>query len=204
MIGGLKVERVTDAESATFEASMEIYSTSFPANETRPVEKTREMVAAGDGYRLFVATESGTVVGMSLVYVFEKFALLDYMAVAPDRQRRGIGTILFRGTIDALQDGTGVETLLLEAQKEADGEAERRERIEFYKRLKAKIILENYLLPSYVPGGEAEETYLMVRQVFGKLGVFGKADIREFVSTIHGRVYGYESDDLLERVMNGL
>lgn len=204
MGNNLKVERVADVESGAFVKAMDIYSRSFPANETRPVEKTKEMVAAGAGYELFVAQERGKVVGMSLVYVFEKFALLDYMAVAPDMQRRGIGSVLFRGTFGEVWLHTNVETLLLEVQKEADGEPERTKRIEFYRRLGTKIILDNYLLPSYILGGEAEETYLMAYTMFGKLTEFGRDDIREFVSTIHRRVYGYESDDLLERVLGGL
>ena len=44
----------------------------------------------------------------------------------------------------------------------------------------------------------------MAYTMFGKLTEFGRDDIREFVSTIHRRVYGYESDDLLERVLGGL
>ena len=153
MGNNLKVERVADVESGAFVKAMDIYSRSFPANETRPVEKTKEMVAAGAGYELFVAQERGKVVGMSLVYVFEKFALLDYMAVAPDMQRRGIGSVLFRGTFGEVWLHTNVETLLLEVQKEADGEPERTKRIEFYRRLGTKIILDNYLLPSYILGG---------------------------------------------------
>ena len=204
MGNNLKVERVADVESDAFVKAMDIYSVSFPANETRPVEKTKEMVAGGCGYELFVATEDGTVAGMSLAYVFGRFALLDYMAVAPDRQRRGIGSGLFRGTVAALRKDTSVETLLLEVQKEADGEPELTERVEFYKRLGVKTILDNYLLPSYIPGGEAEETYLMACPVSMDLAEFGKNDLREFVSTIHRRVYGYEPDDLLERVLDGI
>ena len=200
----VKVNRVTDVESDAFAEAMDICSKSFPENETRPAGKTKELVAAGDSYELFVAEEHGQVVGMSLAYVFEKFALLDYMAVALDRQRMGIGSALFHGIIDALQDGTSVETLLLEVQKEVDGEEERIERIKFYERLGTKIILDNYLLPSYVPGGEAEETYLMAYPMSGNLEEFGKPDMREFVSTIHRRVYGYESNDLLERVLDGI
>ena len=200
----LKVERVTDVESDAFAQAVDIYSVSFPANETRPVEKTKEMVAAGDGYEFFVAEKRGEVVGMSLVYVFDKFALLDYMVVAPDMQRRGIGSVLFKETFGKVWLYTNVEMLLLEVQKEADGEPERTKRIEFYKRLKAKIILDNYLLPSYIPGGEAEETYLMAYTMFGKFTEFGRDDVRGLVSTIHRRVYGYEPDDLLERILDGL
>ena len=200
----VKVKRVTDVESDEFAKAMDIYSMSFPANETRPVGRTKEMVDAGDSYRLFVAEESGKVVGMSLVYVFEKFALLDYMAVAPDMQRRGTGSTLFQEMVGDIWLRTCVETLLLEVQKEAGGEPERAERIEFYKRLRAKIILDNYLLPSYFPGGEAEETYLMAYPMFGKLAEFGRDDIKEFVSTIHRRVYGYKSGDLLVRILDGL
>ena len=200
----LKVERVTDVESDAFAGAMDIYSKSFPANETRPVEKTKEMIAAGDSYGLFVAEERRKVVGMSLVYVFGKFALLDYMAVAPDMKRRGIGSALFRCTVESLRDGDRTKTLLLEVQKEADGEYERTERIEFYRGLGVKIILDNYLLPSYIPGCEAEETYMMVYPISGDFEKFDRDDVKEFVSMIHLHVYGYESDDLLERVLDGL
>ena len=204
MGNNLKIERVTDVESDAFAQAMDIYSVSFPANETRPVEQTKEMVAAGDGYELFVAQERGKVVGMSLVYVFEKFALLDYMAVAPDMQRRGIGSVLFRGTFGEVWLHTSVKMMLLEVQKEADCEPERAKRIAFYKKLRAKIILDNYLLPSYIPGGEAEETYLMAYTMFEKFTDLGRDGIGGLVSTIHRRVYGYEPDDLLERVLDGI
>ena len=199
-----KVKHVTNVNSDDFVGAMEIYSKSFPANETRPVENTKDMVAVGNHYHLFITKEKKTVTSMALVYVFGRFALLDYMAVNPSMQRRGIGSKLFRGLVNELKDAGIVETLLLEVQKEARGESKRVERIDFYRRLGVKTVLDNYLLPSYVPGEKAEETYLMSCPVSSDLGEFSKSEVRGFVSTIHQRVYEYKQNDLLELVMRPL
>jgi hypothetical protein len=72
-------------------------------------------------YHLYAALEDRSMIGISLLYVFEnlKMALLDYMGIIPNFQRCGIGRKLFEFTNNefnrCIPDNIGI---LLEVPKE--------------------------------------------------------------------------------------
>src|ERR671925_885878 len=91
------LKEIEDFHSQEFKESLDIYKSSFPLNETRPVEKVVKMLKEDKDYHLLVSVNNNAVVGISLLYAFRslQIGLLDYMAVHPNYQRRGIGKKLF-------------------------------------------------------------------------------------------------------------
>jgi hypothetical protein len=94
------IKEIDDFDSFEFERSIEIYKSSFPSNETRPVEKVVVMLKNDNDYHLFISVNNNSVVGKSLMYIFKslRIGLLDYMSVIPSYRRRGIGEELFNFT----------------------------------------------------------------------------------------------------------
>lgn len=191
---GVKINRVRDTDGHEFRQAADIYMVSFPANETRPVEKTREMLLESDAYRLYVAQADGVVAAFALVYAWEEFTLLDYMAVSAKFQNRGIGSEMFLELAGRLE----CDTMLLEVQRPDGIDHKKADRLRFYGRLGSRIIADGYMLPSY-DGSEPEEMYLMA--VAPARRRFRRDDVRAFVRKIYRDVYGHHDTGLLERTM---
>jgi len=84
-----------------------IYAGAFPDEDLLPLVK--ELLRNRSGVLSLVATVGSAVVG-HVIFTFcrvagqrDKVALLGPLAVAPDRQRRGIGTALIRDGLDRLE-----------------------------------------------------------------------------------------------------
>lgn len=192
----VKVRQVDDLSSPEFQQAAEIYLTSFPSNETRPVEKTRALLESGR-YRLYVAQTDDGVMAFALVYMWEEFALLDYMAVSDRFQNMGIGSALFRDLAGFPDCGM----ILLEVQKPDGADPKKADRLRFYERLGARVIADGYMLPPY-DGSEPEEMYLMA--VAPVHQPFRRDDVRTFVRRIYRDVYAYEGTDLVEKTMRSV
>src|SRR4249919_1736558 len=96
------IKEVDDFDSFEFEQSIDIYKSSFPSNETRPVERVVVMLKNDKNYHLFISVNNNSVVGISLMYIFKplRIGLLDYIAIIPNYQRSGIGKELFQFTLE--------------------------------------------------------------------------------------------------------
>ena len=206
--------KITDFNSPQFTESICLYEHSFPPFETRSTEKVKDMLRCDDNYNLFASLNiDNKVVGISLMYTFKDlgFGLLDYMAVTPDCQNKGIGTEIFKFTLDEfmsyIPNGIG---LLLEIQKEnipdlQETEIKKRvKRINFYKRLGVKNLEGvDYLLPPLQPNAQTEEMYLMIRPLMKTL-YLSKESIIGFINTIYSRIYECKDSNLLDRVVHRL
>ncbi|MFZ0896982.1 MAG: GNAT family N-acetyltransferase [Candidatus Nitrosopolaris sp.] len=175
------IKEIDDFDSFEFEQSIDIYKSSFPSNETRPVQRVVVMLKNDKNYHLFISVNNNSVVGIALMYIFKplRIGLLDYISVIPNYRRRGIGEELFKFTLEKfgslVSNGIG---LLIEIQRENVLDPEesvvRKNRISFYTLLGAKVLKGvNYLLPPMRNGGEAEEMYLMIRPL-GEVHLFQK------------------------------
>jgi len=199
----MKSKEVEDFDSLEFKQSLEIYKSSFPSNETRSIEKVVAMLKDDRDYHLFIAKNNSFVVGISLLYVFRSLniVLLDYMAVSPNYQRRGIGKDLFTYTLQWCSSQiVNIIGLLMEIQKENVPDLHesliRKNRISFYARLGAKVLDGvNYLLPSQ-DNGEPEEMYLMIAPLT-ELHSLPKCSVIQYVSMIYSTIYQYKDNDLL-------
>ncbi|HYY67739.1 MAG TPA: GNAT family N-acetyltransferase [Nitrososphaeraceae archaeon] len=204
------LKEIEDFHSQEFKESLDIYKSSFPLNETRPVEKVVKMLKEDKDYHLLVSVNNNAVVGISLLYAFRslQIGLLDYMAVHPNYQRRGIGKKLFEFTLQRLYSQIPfVIGLIMEIQKENVPEPHdhliRKDRIRFYSELGAKLLDGvNYLLPSQ-NHGKPEEMYLMIVPLT-EMHSLPKCSVIRYVSAIYSTIYQYENKDLLNAVFRDL
>jgi len=204
------IKEVQDFDSLEFKQSLDIYESSFPPNETRATENVIKMLKEDMDYHLFVALDNKVVVGISLLYVFRSLniAFLDYMAVAPNHQRRGIGKNLFRFMAQwCSTQPYSVIGLLMEIQKEdvADKheKVKRMDRIRFYVGLGAKVLDGvKYMLPSQ-DNSKMEETYLMIAPLT-ELHSLTKSSVIKYVSAMYSTIYQYENNELLSTTFKGL
>jgi hypothetical protein len=68
-------QEVKDFDSLEFKQSLEIYKSSFPPNERRPIEKIVEMLKNDENYHLFTLLYNNSVVGISTIYVFKSLGV---------------------------------------------------------------------------------------------------------------------------------
>lgn len=194
----MEIIQVTDFDSQDFAEASEIYLESFPANETRPLEKTKSLLNQGN-YKLYVVKED-RVIGIALVYFFNNFGSLDYMAIMPQYQRKGIGTNLYSHICD-ISKSLDHDWLFLEVQREKQGEPNRKDRIRLYQSLGAKLVIDNYLMPSYQ--SEAEQMNLMVMPQKNQDSI-SKQDLQRYLKEIYQNVYSHKDSDLLEKISKTL
>jgi GNAT superfamily N-acetyltransferase len=158
------IKEIKNLTHKEFEELSVIYLSTFPLENARHLDiylnHIYDMLKNDSRYHLYVAIEDSSMIGISLLYIFEdlKMALLDYMAVIPTFQRRGVGGKLFEFTNNELNrllpDSVG---MLLEVPKEnvsdSDEWQRRKRRIQFYSSLGVKVLKGvNYLLPIQVDG----------------------------------------------------
>lgn len=208
----MNIFKLTDWNSIEFECSLNIYKSSFPSNETRPIEKIAEMLKRDKNYQLFVLMKDNSVVGISLMYVFRTLGigLLDYMAVKPNYKRQGLGKEIFKDTLEKFMsdtpDGIG---LLMEIQREdapnlQEGEINvRKHRLRFYSNMGAKILGVNYLLPPIQHDFEPEQMYLMIKPV-NQIDYLPKEYVLQYIETIYSTIYQYQAKDLLDTISREL
>src|SRR5206468_11197491 len=96
----VKLEQLVSSEGESFRQLYAIYAASIAAREQKGERWIASMVEDPE-YRVWVATEGGLVRGFSILFVPTGggFALLEYMAVAPDQRNHGMGAELFRQTV---------------------------------------------------------------------------------------------------------
>ncbi len=161
-------------------------------------------------YHLYAPVEDSSMMGISLLYIFEylKMALLDYMAVVPNFQRRGIGKKLFEFTNNELNRFISNNIgMLLEVPKvnvsNPDEWLRRKRRIQFYSRLGVKVLKGvNYLLPIQTDG-DVEEMYLMIK-LSKNIAWLSKKSIADFINSVYTDLYDYRKPDLLSKTIANL
>src|SRR5918996_4771015 len=121
------IKEIKNLTHKEFEEISNIYLSTFPLENAKHLDiylnHIYDMLKNDSRYHLYVAVKDSSynMIGISLLYIFEylKMALLDYMAVLPTFQRRGVGGKLFKFTDNELNhlrlDNIG---MLLEVPKE--------------------------------------------------------------------------------------
>jgi GNAT superfamily N-acetyltransferase len=190
MTGLDQVEQLKSCGGPTFRELYEIYAASIAAREQKPEAWICAMVRAPE-YRVWVMKDAG-VTGFSILFLppAEGFALLEYMAVAPERRNQGLGSELFKQTVVPLP-------ILLEvdSDREASGDRQMRTRRQrFYRRLGCvQISGLHYILP--LPGqGPPPEMDLMMYSA-EPLRQLPKTELERWLRTIYRDVYRCSSDD---------
>lgn len=208
------IKEIRNLTHKEFEDLCSIYLSTFPLENAKQLDiylnHIYDMLRNDNRYHLYAAVEDSSMIGISLLYIFEplKMALLDYMAIIPNFQRRGIGRMLFEFTNNELNrlipDNMG---LLLEVPKEnvsdPDEKLRRKRRIQFYSRLGVRVLKSvNYLLPIQIDG-DAEEMYLMIK-LSKNITWISKKSIANFIDSVYTKVYDYRNSDLLSKTTANL
>jgi ribosomal protein S18 acetylase RimI-like enzyme len=208
------IKEIRNLTHTDFEELRNIYVSTFPLENAKQLDiyinHIYDMLTNDNRYHLYAAVEDRSIIGISLLYIFEylKMALLDYMAVMPNFQRLGIGRKLFEFTNNELNrfipDNIG---MLLEVPKEnvsdPDEWLRRKRRIQFYSTLGVKVLKSvNYLLPIQIDG-DVEEMYLMIK-LSKNITWISKKSIVDFINSVYTDVYDYRRTDLLSKTIANL
>jgi GNAT superfamily N-acetyltransferase len=208
------IKEIRNLTHTDFEELRNIYVSTFPLENAKQLDiyinHIYDMLRNDNRYHLYAAVEDRSIIGISLLYIFEylKMALLDYMAVMPNFQRLGIGRKLFEFTNNELNrfipDNIG---MLLEVPKEnvsdPDEWLRRKRRIQFYSTLGVKVLKSvNYLLPIQIDG-DVEEMYLMIK-LSKNITWISKKSIVDFINSVYTDVYDYRRTDLLSKTIANL
>ncbi len=208
------IKEIKNLTHTEFEELHNIYVSTFPLQNTKQLDvyinHIYDMLRNDNRYHLYAALEERSMIGISLLYVSEnlKMALLDYMAIIPNFQRRGIGRKLFEFTDNEFNrlvpDNIG---MLLEVPKETvsdpDERVRRKRRIQFYSRLGVKVLKGvNYLLPIQIDG-DVEEMYLMIK-LSKNITWISKKSIADFIDSVYTDLYDYRKSDLLSKTITNL
>jgi len=193
------VEQPKSCSGSTFREFYEIYAASIAAREQKPETWVCAMVRAPE-HSVWVMKRAGHVHAFSNLFLSpaERFALLEYMAVAPEGRNRGVGSALFKQTVEraVTPDGRSLPLLLeVDSDREASGDRQMRtRRLQFYRRLGCvRIAGLHYILP--LPGhGPAPEMDLLLylREPRRQLP---KAELERWLRTIYRDVYRCAPDD---------
>jgi GNAT superfamily N-acetyltransferase len=198
-VAAVTLEQLKSADGEPFRQLFAIYAASISPREQKPEDWLRAMVAAPK-YRVWIAQDAGRVLGFSILFVppGEGFALLEYMAVAPEKRGHGFGGTLFRRTVEhaVTPDGTGLPVLLeVDSDREASSDrAVRTRRIRFYRRLGCvKIAGLLYLMPLRGVGPVPEMDLLVYRVV--PPAPLARGHLQRWLQAIYRDVYHASPDD---------
>jgi GNAT superfamily N-acetyltransferase len=195
----VKLEQLASSQGETFQQLYAIYAASIAAREQKREGWIAAMIDAPE-YRVWVAKAGGLVRGFSILFVPAAggFALLEYMAVAPDRRNHGLGAELFRRTVErAVTPGQRLLPVLLEVdsdREDASDRAIRTRRERFYRRLGClRIAGLRYLMPLAGEGSPPEMDLLVYKaEPFGPLP---RSEVERWLDTIYRDVYHCSPDD---------
>ena len=187
-----QLEQLKSCDGPTFRELYEIYAVSIAAR--KPEDWICSMVRAPE-YTFWVMKGSGGLEGFSILFLprAEHFALLEYMAVTPERRNRGVGSALFKRT--ATRAPSLPILLEVDSDREASDDREiRTRRQQFYRRLGCvRIAGLHYILP--LPGvGPVPEMDLMLYSA-EPLRQLPKTQLERWLRTIYRDVYRSSPDD---------
>jgi GNAT superfamily N-acetyltransferase len=195
----MKLEQLASSEGETFGQLYAIYAASIAAREQKREGWIAAMVGAPE-YRVWVAKAGGLVRGFSILFLPADagFALLEYMAVAPDQRNHGLGAELFRRTMAhaVTPDGRPLPVLLEvdSDREEASDRALRTRRERFYRRLGClRIAGLRYIMP-LAGEGSPPEMDLLVYAPKPPLRL-ARSEVRLWLETIYQDVYHCPPDD---------
>ena len=186
----IRIRDISEITARQLLQAVGIYGRSFPKNESRPLCDVLSLMERGV-YTMYVAVEGdrtdAPVAGFMLLYPLDQdHALLDYMAVREDAQRRGIGGVMMGHLREQVPDA--YRTVLLEIQLPlGDNVTAKRDRIRFYEAHGVKQLIDRYVMPGY--GADGSE--VMSLMYLGRR----PEDPERVTGMIHSRVYGGDNRD---------
>src|SRR5580692_809123 len=190
----VKLEQLESSEGETFRQLYAIYAASIAAREQKRESWIAAMIDAPE-YRVWVAKAGGLVRAFSILFVPAAggFALLEYMAVAPDQRNHGLGAELFRQTMkQALTPEAGPLPVVLEVdsdREDASDRALRTRRERFYRRLGClRIAGLHYVMPLAGEGSPPEmDLFIYTAEPLGgpARSEVPRSEVRHWLETIY-------------------
>ncbi len=195
---GLKTERLLPDRPAAFTDLLNIYREAIPSSERKSDDVLGQMLARND-YEFRVARLDGSIVGFTIVKVFEKCdaSLLEYMAVDRTKRGGGIGGQLFRDACSA--DSTVARYVLIEVEDEEEvtslsEDTQRRRRKAFYRANGCREVAElSYLMPTVSAERPPHMNLLVYRRDLP--ATTGKTELRQWLEAIYAEVYRQSASD---------
>ena len=196
----ITISRLTDPRNPRFEPLLRLYEEALPRRERRSEEYLRS-AAASPNHSLIVAENDSGLVGFSLLF-FDGVAVLEYLATAPEVRGQGLGARLYR----EVRKDAGDRPMLLEVEAVdpgTPGHELRARRIEFYRRLGARLLRGlDFILP--LAGEGAPPPMRLLVDNFDGTAV-PKDVVAKWLRENYIRVYGCPGDDpRLERMTASL
>jgi GNAT superfamily N-acetyltransferase len=194
-------EELKSGNGPEFEEFDSIYADSISARERKSKAWISEMAGRAE-YKILLLKRDGHVIGFSVLFLppSESFGLLEYMAVADAYRNGGLGSELFRRSVQAAAGAPRLAQpvpLLLEVDSDREKCADqtlRRRRQQFYRRLGCLTISGlRYNMP--LPGeGPPPEMDLLIYPSSG-LRQIPKSELEGWLKSIYQDVYHCSPQD---------
>ena len=196
---------------AYFKQVERIYLDSFPVSQIRPSKMITRMLEFDPKFHLLVVRQGDLIVGFTLVYAFNELdvAFLDFMAIDKTYRNRGVGSNLFRYTINTSKRlVTNSIGLIFEVERESTIEHNkhglRHRRVLFYKRHGAKALDNVHFMLPDLHGGKPLDMYLMIIPN-RELAYLEKGFVFRVIKSIYLSMYNYHDEsNFLDLAIDGL
>jgi GNAT superfamily N-acetyltransferase len=190
-------------DKARFDAFYAIYRVSFPLSEQKSYEELLRMGSLAS-YTIFTAQNDEEILGFCIMFHEHEvdFYLLEYMAIDAQKRSLGLGSKLFRTSIQHLIHTYGLKPLVIEIdspEKPSDEQHIREKREQFYRKQGArKIDSFDYILPL-----KSDETPppMELLVYHPSLTHITKEQLRCWLEALYSNVYGWDKDDVRIAVM---
>lgn len=193
-----RVLPITRSRTRAFREAYAIYETAIPKAE----QKTRRQMLAGlkhPGFRFWAFEHEGEIAGIAVLYASasNNTLLLEYLAISPKLQGKGLGSTLFEAAFEASRmDARTLMVIEVDSEKEDVSVKEKRIRLSrkaFYRRLGAREVEGfDYILPLENFGPAPRMSLLLLG---AKAGRIETARLRAAVQDIYVNVYRCRPDD---------
>lgn len=201
-------ETLAPTNAAAFDALFDLYRSSMPTAE-RKSRAALQALAARPDYQVLLLRRAGRLIGYSITFVppQDDFCLLEYMAVDGHFRGGGIGSALFRQSVDLAQAGRRDISVLLEVDSDREASPDRELRVRrqaFYERLGCRRVEGlDYLLP--LETGHAPPVMdLMILPPTGD-AVIRRAALERWLRTVYVAVYDQSpTDPRIVRMIEGM
>ncbi len=172
----MNIEITPDITAADLALLENLYQQSFPAEERRPWELIVKP-AKKDAPKLFAILADGHIAGLMTLWIFDRFAYIEHIAVNPVLRGKGIGSEAIR----LLADKVGMKPIVVEIEPPTDAKPDTQRRRDFYSALGFKTIATDYVQPPYGEGLPAVAMHLLATAILPPVST---------AATLHSEVYG--------------
>jgi GNAT superfamily N-acetyltransferase len=198
-------ERLLNPAHADIEQIRWIYEANFPPAERKPFGDIVSRIRAGAYICLVARPENAPdqIIAFALLMLLPDVALafLEYVAVQPDLQGRGVGSRLFHAVAAYIRERGLAQGVVWEVEPPLSAEPgeDRNRRLRFYEQLGAGIVSLStvYAMPNY-ESGSGGAPLLLMRLPLEKQP--GKTEVAAIIREIYEVAYpGWESlrDEIL-------